>query len=145
MPFDLERFLSAQAPVHEAVCAELAAGRKASHWMWFVFPQLRALGRSPTAKFFGIEGLDEAKAYGAHPVLSERLALCTQLVLDVRGRSIHQIFGSPDDLKLHSCMTLFEAAAPEEAHFARLIEQGFGGVRDDNTLALLRPQGRQPG
>lgn len=145
MPFDLERFLSAQAPVHEAVCAELAAGRKASHWMWFVFPQLRALGRSPTAKFFGIEGLDEAKAYGAHPVLSERLALCTQLVLDVRGRSIHQIFGSPDDLKLHSCMTLFEAAAPEEARFARLIEQGFGGVRDDNTLALLRPQGRQPG
>ncbi|SFQ14437.1 Uncharacterized protein, DUF1810 family [Variovorax sp. OK605] len=145
MPFDLERFLSAQAPVHEAVCAELAAGRKASHWMWFMFPQLRALGRSPTAKFFGIEGLDEAKAYWAHPVLSERLALCTQLVLDVRGRSIHQIFGSPDDMKLHSCMTLFEAAAPEEARFARLIEQGFGGVRDDNTLALLRPQGRQPG
>jgi uncharacterized protein (DUF1810 family) len=145
MPFDLERFLSAQAPVHEAVCTELAAGRKASHWMWFMFPQLRALGRSPTAKFFGIEGLDEAKAYWAHPVLSERLALCTQLVLDVRGRSIHQIFGSPDDLKLHSCMTLFEAAAPEEARFARLIEQGFGGVRDDNTLALLRPQGRQPG
>lgn len=145
MPFDLERFLSAQAPVHEAVRAELAAGRKASHWMWFMFPQLRALGRSPTAKFFGIEGLDEAKAYWAHPVLSERLALCTQLVLDVRGRSIHQIFGSPDDLKLHSCMTLFEAAAPEEARFARLIEQGFGGVRDDNTLALLRPQGRQPG
>ncbi|SEK09846.1 MULTISPECIES: DUF1810 domain-containing protein [unclassified Variovorax] len=145
MPFDLERFLSAQAPVYEAVRAELAAGRKASHWMWFMFPQLRALGRSPTAKFFGIEGLDEAKAYWAHPVLSERLALCTQLVLDVRGRSIHQIFGSPDDMKLHSCMTLFEAAAPEEARFARLIEQGFGGVRDDNTLALLRPQGRQPG
>jgi uncharacterized protein (DUF1810 family) len=145
MPFDLERFLSAQAPVYEAVRAELAAGRKASHWMWFVFPQLRALGRSPTAKFFGIEGLDEAKAYWAHPVLNERLAVCTRLVLDVRGRSIHQIFGSPDDMKLHSCMTLFEAAAPEEARFARLIEQGFGGVRDDNTLALLRRQGRQPG
>lgn len=137
MPFDLERFVTAQQPVYATVCEELAAGRKASHWMWFVFPQLRALGRSSTAKFFGIEGLDEAVAYWAHPVLRERLRHCTQLVLGVQGRSIHQIFGSPDDLKLCSCMTLFEVAAPDEPGFGLLLQQGFGGERDSATLALL--------
>lgn len=140
MSFDLERFVTAQQPVYAIVCEELAAGRKASHWMWFVFPQLRALGRSSTAKFFGIEGLDEALAYWAHPVLRERLRHCTQLVLgvhDARDNSIHRIFGSPDDLKLCSCMTLFEVAAPDEPNFGLLLAQGFGGRRDSATLALL--------
>jgi uncharacterized protein (DUF1810 family) len=141
MPFDLERFVTAQQPVYAAACEELEVGRKTSHWMWFVFPQLRALGRSATAKFFGLEGLAEAAAYWAHPVLRERLLHCTQLVLGVQvhtGRSIHQIFGSPDDLKLCSCMTLFEAAAAYEPSFGLLLQQGFAGKRDDATLALLR-------
>jgi uncharacterized protein (DUF1810 family) len=137
MAFDLERFVTAQAPVYAAVCDELADGRKASHWMWFVFPQLRALGRSATAKFFGIEGIDEARAYAAHPVLGARLRECAQRVLDVQGRDAHQIFGSPDDLKLCSCMTLFEAAAPAEPVFAQVLERYFDGVRDPATLELL--------
>jgi uncharacterized protein (DUF1810 family) len=137
MAFDLERFVTAQAPVYAAVCDELADGRKASHWMWFVFPQLRALGRSATAKFFGIESLDEARAYAAHPLLGARLRECAQRVLDVQGRSAHQIFGSPDDLKLCSCMTLFEAAAPAEPVFAQVLERYFDGVRDLATLELL--------
>jgi uncharacterized protein (DUF1810 family) len=140
MAFDLERFVTAQAPVYAAVCDELADGRKASHWMWFVFPQLRALGRSATAKFFGIESLDEARAYAAHPLLGARLRECAQRVLDVQGRSAHQIFGSPDDLKLCSCMTLFEAAAPVEPVFEQVLERYFDGVRDHATLALLRTE-----
>jgi len=138
MPFDLERFVTAQAPVYDTVREELVAGRKGSHWMWFVFPQLRALGRSPTARLFGLEGLDEAAAYWQHPMLGSRLRECAQLVLAVRGRSAHQIFGSPDDLKLCSCMTLFEAAAPGEAVFAEVLRQCYGRVRDEATLALLR-------
>jgi uncharacterized protein (DUF1810 family) len=137
MSFDLERFVTAQRPVYAQVCKELEAASKTSHWMWFVFPQLRALGRSPTAKFFGLQGLDEASAYWAHPVLGERLRHCTQLVLGARQRSIHQVFGTPDDLKLCSCMTLFEAAAPHEPSFGLLLAQGFGGTRDKATLALL--------
>lgn len=141
MPFDLERFVTAQAPVHAAVLEELAAGRKTSHWMWFVFPQLRALGRSATAKFYGIESLEEARAYVAHPVLGERLHACGELVLAALGRqglSVHRIFGLPDDLKLCSCMTLFEVAWPGEATFAQVLEKGFGGLRDSATLELLR-------
>lgn len=141
MPFDLERFVTAQAPVHDAVRTELAAGRKTSHWMWFVFPQLRALGRSATAKFYGLEGLEEAQAYGAHPILGPRLHACGQWVLAALrrpGLDVHRIFGSPDDLKLCSCMTLFEAAAPGEATFVQVLEEGFGGVRDHATLELLR-------
>ena len=136
-PWDLERFVSAQDPVYAEVCAELAAGRKRSHWIWFVFPQLAALGRSSTARFFGLEGVDEAAAYWAHPVLSQRLRQCTQLVLDVQGKSAHQIFGSPDDLKLCSCMTLFEIAAQDEPVFGEVLARYYGGVRDEATLALL--------
>lgn len=133
----LERFVQAQDPVFDAVCAELAAGAKRSHWMWFVFPQLRSLGRSATAKHFGLEGLADARAYWAHPVLGPRLARCVDLVLAVHGRSAHRIFGSPDDLKLRSCMTLFEVAVPCEPRFGSVIDRYYGGERDPLTLSLV--------
>ena len=136
-PYDLQRFVEAQAPVHAQVLAELAAGAKASHWMWFVFPQLRALGRSATARRFGLASLDEAQAYWRHPVLGPRLVECSQRVLRVEGRSALQIFGSPDDLKLRSCMTLFAQVAPQEPVFARVVETYFDGVYDTRTLELL--------
>jgi uncharacterized protein (DUF1810 family) len=135
--WDLERFVTAQVPVYAQVCAELAAGRKQTHWMWFVFPQLRALGRSATARFFGLEGADEAAAYWAHPLLSQRLRQCAQLVLAVGDRSAHDIFGSPDDLKLRSCMTLFEAVAPGEPVFSDVLLRFYEGLRDPATLDLL--------
>ena len=133
----LERFVAAQAPVYAQVVAELEAGRKTSHWMWFIFPQLRGLGRSPTALYFGIEDLGEAKAYLRHPVLGPRLVECSRLVLAVEGRSATAIFGSPDDLKLRSAMTLFGRAAAEEAVFAAVLETYYDGQEDPATLALL--------
>ena len=136
-PFDLERFVTAQAPVYAQVCAELARGRKTSHWMWFVFPQLKALGRSATAQHYGISGRDEALAYWHHALLGGRLRECTGLVLQVEGRTLRQIFGSPDDLKFVSCMTLFGATAPEEPVFARAIARLAGGRADARTLELL--------
>jgi uncharacterized protein (DUF1810 family) len=136
-PFDLGRFLAAQAPVMPAVRRELAVGRKQTHWMWFVFPQLRALGRSPTARRYGITGLEEARAYLAHPVLGQRLADCAGLVLAVEGRSAHDIFGSPDDLKLRSCMTLFAAAGPQQPAFAEVLRRHYDGRPDPLTASLL--------
>src|SRR6201996_8486462 len=106
-PYDLKRFVDAQAPVYRTVVDELRGGRKRSHWMWFVFPQLRGLGSSPTAVRYGIASLQEARAYLAHDLLGPRLRECTRLVNEVQNRSIAQIFGSPDDLKLFSSMTLF--------------------------------------
>ncbi|RYZ07897.1 MAG: DUF1810 domain-containing protein [Comamonadaceae bacterium] len=135
--FDPARFLEAQAPVYDRVVQELSDGAKASHWMWFVFPQLAALGRSQTARFYGLADACEAAAYAAHPVLGRRLRECAALVLAVEGRSAHRIMGSPDDLKLRSCMTLFEAAVPGEALFARLLDRFYEGERDPLTLALL--------
>ena len=136
-PFDLERFVRAQAPVYEAVRAELAAGRKRSHWMWFVFPQLRGLGRSSTAQHYGITSLEEARAYLAHPLLGKRLRECCGLMLAVQGRSANQILGSPDDLKFRSCVTLFALAAPEEAVFRQALDKYYGGEPDPQTLAAL--------
>ena len=133
----LERFVDAQDAVFDVACVELAAGAKRSHWMWFVFPQLRALGRSATALHYGLADLDEARAYRAHALLGPHLVGCVDLVLAHQGRSAHAIFGSPDDLKLRSCMTLFEAAVPDEPRFARVIELFFSGVRDPLTLAQL--------
>jgi uncharacterized protein (DUF1810 family) len=134
--FDLQRFVTAQAPVYAQVCAELANGRKASHWMWFVFPQLKGLGRSATAQHFGIASRAEAQAYWRHPLLGPRLKQCAQLVLGVDGRSVHQIFGSPDDLKFRSCMTLF-AAATDEPVFREALDKYFAGKGDEQTLRLL--------
>lgn len=136
-PHDLARFLAAQDPVVDQVRAELAAGLKTSHWMWFVFPQRKELGRSATARHYGIGSRDEALAYWRHPVLGPRLAEFARLVLGVQGRTAHQIFGTPDDLKLRSCMTLFAAVAPEEPAFRQVLERHYGGEPDPATLALL--------
>jgi len=135
-PFDLQRFVTAQGPVFAQVCAELAAGRKTSHWMWFVFPQLKGLGRSATAQHFGIASREEAQAYWRHPVLGARLKQCTELVLGVEGRSANQIFGSPDNLKFRSCMTLF-AQVTDAPVFGQALEKYFAGKGDEQTLQLL--------
>jgi uncharacterized protein (DUF1810 family) len=135
-PFDLQRFVDAQDGVIDDVREELAQGRKRTHWMWFVFPQLAALGQSATARHFGIRSLDEARAYLAHPVLGARLVQCCEIVLGVEGRTAHEIFGSPDDLKLCSCLTLFELAAPGETVFARCLARYYAGRRDERTVSL---------
>lgn len=137
--FDLQRFVDAQAPVIDSARAELAAGRKTSHWMWFVFPQLRGLGHSAMAVHFGIASLAEARAYLRHPVLGPRLRECAALVLATRGRSAHDVFGSPDDRKLHSSMTLFAHAAPDEPVFRHVLERFYGGEEDETTVAWLAP------
>jgi uncharacterized protein (DUF1810 family) len=134
---DLQRFIDAQDPVYRQVCAELAAGAKTSHWMWFVFPQLKGLGRSAMARHFGIASRAEAEAYWTNPVLGPRLKECTELVLAVQGRTALQVFGSPDDLKFRSSMTLFSQVATGEAVFASALERYSGGDRDQRTLELL--------
>lgn len=140
-PFQLERFVDAQELVFGTVLAELRAGRKQTHWIWFIFPQLRALGRSPTSEFYGIASLDEARAYLDHPVLADRLAQVTDTVLAHRNRSAHEIFGSPDDLKFRSSMTLFDTASDHEAtRFRAALELFCGNEPDERTLQLL---GRQ--
>jgi len=138
-PHDLQRFVDAQDPVYHDVRLELAAGAKRSHWMWFVFPQLKELGRSTTARHYGIASRAEAAAYWRHPILGPRLAECAGLVLAVQGRTALQIMGTPDDLKLRSCMTLFAEVAPETPVFRQVIDKYCGGVPDDKTLALLQP------
>ena len=123
--------------MYDRVRAELAAGRKASHWMWFVFPQLRGLGRSETALYYGIASATEAAAYLAHPVLGRRLRECVELVLNVSDRTAHEIFGSPDDLKFRSSMTLFAALAPADPLFQRALDRYFDGEHDPLTLERL--------
>ena len=134
---DLQRFVDAQEPRIADAMAELRGGRKRTHWMWFVFPQLRGLGHSQMAWHFGIASRDEAAAYLAHPVLGPRLRDCVELVLAVRGRSAHEIFGSPDDTKLCSCLTLFDEITSGDSVFDRALRQFFGGQPDHATLALL--------
>ncbi len=135
---DLQRFVDAQDPVYARVTGELTRGAKTTHWMWFIFPQLKGLGRSDIARHYGIASAEEAVAYWRHPLLGPRLKECTNLVLAVEGKSARQILGPPDDLKFCSSMTLFERVAPEEAVFCRSIEKYFCGERDGRTLALLR-------
>ena len=135
-PWNLQRFVDAQASVYDAVVNELQQGRKASHWMWFVFPQLRGLGHSATAQHFGLASLDEARAYLAHPLLGARLRECTRLALRAGGDA-HAVFGTPDDLKFRSCMTLFAHAAPDEPLFAAALQHYFDGP-DARTEAMLR-------
>ena len=136
-PFDLGRFIEAQAGCYPRVLAELAAGEKTSHWMWFIFPQLRGLGSSPMARRYAVSGLAEARAYLDHPTLGARLRECTAAVLALEGRSARQIFGRPDDLKLRSCLTLFASASPEERLFGEALAKYFGGESDPLTLRLL--------
>jgi len=136
-PFDLRRFVDAQASVYNTVVDELRGGRKRSHWMWFVFPQLLGLGGSPMAARYGITSLHEARAYLRHDLLGPRLHECTQLVNRVQDRSIAQIFGSPDDLKLCSSMTLFASAADDNHDFVELLDKYYRGRHDPLTLAQL--------
>ena len=136
-PHDLARFAAAQAPVIAEVLAELAAGRKRTHWMWFVFPQIAGLGSSPMARRYAIRSLDEARAYAAHSVLGERLRRCTDLVLAVEGRSVAAVLGSPDDVKFRSSMTLFGRAAPDDSRFQGALDRFFAGEPDAATLARL--------
>jgi uncharacterized protein (DUF1810 family) len=136
-PFDLQRFVDAQAPVIEDAIAELRAGRKRSHWMWFVFPQLAGLGSSAMAQRYAIGGREEARAYLAHPVLGARLVRCAEAILSVHGASAREILGSPDDLKLQSSMTLFSALPAAPAVFARVLERFYGGERCPATRARL--------
>lgn len=135
--YNLRRFVDAQNPVYERVCAELRRGQKQGHWMWFIFPQLRGLGHSEMATLFGISSRQEALAYLKHPVLGPRLTECTRLVHLVEGRSIHEIFGSPDDLKFRSSMTLFALVTPEDPIFKDALQKYFGGELDRLTVQRL--------
>src|SRR5579872_3840073 len=135
--YDLKRFEEAQAPVYARVCEELRAGEKRSHWMWFIFPQIRGLGRSPMAERFAIGSLEEARAYLKHVVLGGRLRECTELVNRVEGRTASEIFGLPDDLKFHSSMTLFAKAGGEEAVFVEALKRYFSGKEDEGTVGRI--------
>ena len=136
-PFELQRFVDAQAGLIDAVRKELRQGRKRSHWMWFVFPQLAGLGYSAMAQRYAIDSLAEAQAFLAHPLLGPRLRECSALVLAIDGRDIHQIFGAPDDLKFWSSMTLFDVADPSEEIFGNCLRKYFSGRRDHGTLSRI--------
>ena len=136
-PYDLGRFVRAQQGDYERALAEIRSGRKRSHWMWYIFPQLQGLGFSATSRRYAIKSLDEAKAYLTHPVLGPRLIACCEAALGVTGRSALQVFGAPDDMKLRSSATLFERVAPVGSVFEQVLEKYFGAERDQVTLRLL--------
>ena len=135
--YNLERFVSAQDSIYAEVLSELRAGMKTSHWMWFIFPQIRGLGRSPVSVEYAISSREEAAAYLQHPVVGPRLKECTQLVLDVENRSAEEIFGSPDDMKFRSSMTLFAQVSTDDDIYASALQQYFAGVPDQLTLDRL--------
>jgi uncharacterized protein (DUF1810 family) len=135
--FDLRRFVDAQDRVYDAVVGELRSGQKRSHWIWFVFPQLRGLGHSPTAQHYAIASLDEARAYLMHEVLGPRLRECARLVADIDGRSANDIFGWPDNLKVRSSMTLFARATDNDAEFRAVLDKFYNGEEDAATVELL--------
>jgi uncharacterized protein (DUF1810 family) len=143
-PFNLSRFVEAQADDYDRALAEIRAGRKQSHWMWYVFPQFQGLGSSPTSRHFAINSAAEASAYLAHPTLGPRLLECAESVLRIQGRSALEIFGSPDDMKLRSCATLFAAVSPDGSVFHRIIDGYFQGERDERTIRLLASFGDAP-
>jgi len=136
-PYDLSRFVQAQAEVYEQALSEIRNGRKRSHWMWYIFPQYAGLGSSPTSKRYAIRSLAEAEAYLRHPVLGPRLSQCAEAALAVTGQSAADVFGFPDDLKLRSCATLFARVSPPGSVFERLLDHYFGGARDDETVRLV--------
>jgi uncharacterized protein (DUF1810 family) len=135
--YDLQRFITAQDRVYDDVCAELRGGRKRSHWMWFIFPQIAGLGHSAMAQRYAISSLQEAVAYLDHPTLGPRLRECTRLVTLVEGRSAHDILGSPDDIKFRSCLTLFAQAASDDRIFREALDKYFSGAFDRSTLERL--------
>jgi uncharacterized protein (DUF1810 family) len=143
--FDLARFVEAQAAVIEQVRRELRGGRKRTHWMWYVFPQLRGLGHSAMAQRYGLRGSDEAAVYLAHPLLGARLVECTQLVNQIAASSIEQIFSAPDDLKFRSCMTLFASLQGAPPAFSEALAKYFGAVPDSLTIAALQGTERPAG
>lgn len=136
-PYHLDRFVRAQDRVFDHALAELRAGYKSSHWMWFIFPQIRGLGRSPVSTEYAISSREEARAYLQHPILGPRLKECTRLVLALEGRSVEDIFGSPDDMKFRSSMTLFAQVSPDDEIFQQALDKHFGGVPDRLTLERL--------
>jgi uncharacterized protein (DUF1810 family) len=136
-PYDLSRFLRAQEGVYEQALSEIISGRKRTHWMWFIFPQIDGLAFSSTSKQFSIKSIDEARAYLGHPVLGPRLLKCAEAVVGVEGRSATEIFGSPDDMKLMSCATLFATVSPPGSLFHQILEKYYGGGHDGTTLRLL--------
>lgn len=135
--FNLARFVAAQQGVYERIVDELRSGRKKSHWMWYIFPQIDGLGRSETARHYAIKSFDEARAYLAHPLLGVRLVECCETILAVRDKSASEIFGFPDDMKLKSCLTLFAAAAEGSSVFSRVLDKYFDGKPDRRTIDLL--------
>ena len=135
--FNLERFITAQERVYSTVVSELRNGMKASHWMWFIFPQIDGLGTSATARHYAIQSLDEANAYFAHPILGSRLIECTGLVNHVEGKSLREIFGAPDDMKFHSSVTLFSLIDSGDPVFERALNKYFSGELDQQTIAIL--------
>jgi len=136
-PFDLDRFVQAQERTYATVLAELRAGRKKSHWIWFIFPQIDGLGHSSTSRFYAIKSRDEARAYLEHPVLGARLRECTEIVVGLDDVSVDSVFGFPDTLKFRSCMTLFRRISSGDNCFARALEKYFGGEEDPYTIRLL--------
>jgi uncharacterized protein (DUF1810 family) len=139
-PFDLSRFLIAQAANYSSALAEIRSGRKRTHWMWYVFPQFNGLGYSATSKYYAIKSMGEAEAYLQHPVLGARLVECSEAAVAVEGRSAADIFGYPDDVKLQSCATLFAQVPNSPPVFNRLLEKYFNGEPDGVTLALLQAE-----
>ena len=137
-PFNLQRFVDAQDRCYQQVCGELRSGRKSSHWMWFIFPQWKGLGQSPTANFYAIASRSEAQAYLEHPILGRRLIECTQLVNSVEDRTVEGIFGNPDNLKFRSSMTLFANVASENTIFLEALKKYFDAKPDGRTLDLLQ-------
>lgn len=136
-PFKLSRFTEAQENVYGAALGELRDGRKRTHWMWYIFPQIDGLGHSPTSKYYAIKNIEEARQYLQHPVLGRRLLECAEAVLGVEGRSVSEIFGFPDDMKLKSSMTLFASVSAPDSVFERVLKKYFHGERDTRTLHLL--------
>jgi uncharacterized protein (DUF1810 family) len=136
-PYDLRRFLQAQEDDYDQALSEIRSGRKRTHWMWYIFPQIDGLAVSSTAKHYSIKSVEEARAYLDHPVLGPRLLECAAAAVGVEGRSATEVFGSPDDLKLRSCATLFACVSPPGSVFERLLGRYYGSVRDDKTLRLL--------
>jgi uncharacterized protein (DUF1810 family) len=136
-PYDLTRFVQAQERDYEQAMSEIRSGRKQSHWMWYIFPQFEGLGLSSTSRHYAIKSMAEAEAYLRHPVLGPRLLESARAALALEGRSASDVFGSPDDMKLRSCATLFACVSPAGSVFEHLIDKFFGGQRDDKTLALL--------
>lgn len=139
-PYNLARFVEAQEADYDTAISEIRSGRKRSHWMWYIFPQYDGLGTSATARHYAIKSVAEAEAYLRHPILGPRLKESIQAVLGIQGRSALEVFGSPDDMKLRSCATLFASISPADSLFDQLLGRYFGGERDDRTLRLIEGQ-----